>query len=99
MSRFGKEKKICPVCKSPIFLIGLYWCNKCKKWYEEIDFLDTSKEEIDEDCKKCVYLTKTKFKKNNMPLFYCNCSKSERTMEKLRDFRKCIKIEYIGGKN
>ncbi len=93
MSRFEKEKKFCPVCKSTIFLTGLYWCNKCKKWYEDIDFLE-KKEEFDEDCKKCVYLVKTKFKKMNIPLFYCNCFKSKRNMEKLRDFRKCDKIEY-----
>ena len=98
MTQKSTEKE-CPVCKTEISLYGLYWCNICKKWYEEIDFLNPD-EEYDEDCKKCYYLAKTKFKKNNQFLHYCNSLDSlrenpNRRTEKIRDFRKCSAIKYI----
>ena len=89
-----KNGKVCPICSSEVVLISIYWCGKCGRWLEEIDFLDLSKEEIDEECKKCDYLAETNYKKNDMTIFYCNSFGTERLMEKLRDFRKCSKIKY-----
>ena len=85
-----RTEKHCPTCNSIVTYIGMYYCRECKKYYEDIDFLDLSEEEIDEDCKKCFYLKGTEFKKNDQQLFVCNCLKSDRIMEKINDFRKCI---------
>lgn len=87
------KNKLCPICNKDLTIpADLYWCYNCKKWFEDIDFLD-SEIEIDEDCKKCEWLTETAFKRNNLTVFYCNNMKSERKMEKIRDFRKCSEFK------
>ena len=78
----------CPMCKKQLTNLGIYFCNKCNKWFETIDFLEF-KNQINKDCKKCTYLTKTDFKKNNQTLYYCNNLKTNKEMEKINDFRKC----------
>lgn len=83
-----KPFKRCPRCNNETIKNGLFYCIKCQSWYEEIDFLPKNVK-YNEDCKLCYYLVETKFKKNNQILFYCNSLKTQRIMEKLRDFRKC----------
>lgn len=90
--------KLCPLCNRELIEKCLYWCFNCKKWFEDIDFLD-SEVKIDEDCKKCEWFVETAFKKNNLTLFYCNNLKTDRRTEKIRDFRKCNEFkETIGEK-
>lgn len=86
--RKNKKIELCPICNNNLMEIILYWCFNCEKWFEDIDLLDSG-EEINEDCKKCEWLTETTFKKNNLTLFYCNSLKTNRRMEKIRDFRRC----------
>ncbi|KKN00227.1 hypothetical protein LCGC14_1139990 [marine sediment metagenome] len=83
-----KENIPCPICNRKLSNIGIYFCNKCNKWFEDIDFLEPGTK-IDEDCKKCAWLTETDFKKNDQTLFYCNNLKTNRQMEKINDFRRC----------
>lgn len=86
-NKFG----ICPSCKThSIIGKGLYYCPNCLHWFEDIDFLSKEEQEkADKECLECVELVKTEFKKNNLPLYYCNSMKTDRKMEKIRDFRKC----------
>lgn len=82
--------KYCLKCGNQLIKSGMFWCNSCKLWFEEIDFLSPEeKEKLNEDCKKCTSLAKTEFKKNNLTVFVCNSFKSTRIMEKIKDFRKC----------
>ena len=91
--RISRNHQECPICKRILILSGLFWCYKCKKWFEDVDFLDISKEDHNIDCKlKCIFLKETEFKKNSQTLYYCNSMETDRLMEKLIDFRKC---EYI----
>ena len=90
----SRNDQICPICKSNLIFSGLFWCDKCKKWFEEIDFLDIPKESLNIDCKtKCIFLKETEFKKNGQTLYYCNNPKTDRIMEKINDFRGCVYIE------
>ena len=90
--------KLCPLCNRELIERCMYWCFNCKKWFEDIDFLDLEVK-IDEDCKKCEWLVETEFKKNDLTLFYCNNTKADRKVEKIRDFRKCNEFkETIGEK-
>jgi len=86
------EKKFCPICNNELATICIYWCYKCKKWFEDIDFLDPEIK-FDEDCKKCSWLAETGFEKNNLTMFVCNSLKSKRKMEKIRDFRRCKEFD------
>lgn len=91
-------EEICPLCKNHLIIgMGFYYCQKCLRWFEDIDFLSKEEQEkADEECLECIKLVKTKFKKNNMPLYYCNCIESSSAVEKIRDFRKC---KFIKRKN
>ncbi len=40
-------------------------------------------------CKECNYLTKTRFNKKGLDLYYCNCLQSKEEMEKTTDFKIC----------
>ena len=89
-----EEIKICPLCKNHLIIgMGYYHCQKCSHWFEDIDFLSKEEQEkADKECLECTWLVKTEFKKNDMPLYYCNCldaSKIKNMVEKMRDFRKC----------
>ena len=89
------EIKLCPVCSQNLLnSTGGYWCFNCEKWFEDIDFLD-SEVKIDEDCKKCKWLVETAFKRDDLTVFYCNNMKTDRRMEKTRDFRKCDEFKEI----
>lgn len=92
----NKNKKRCPICNKDLIFRALYWCSKCMRWFEEIDFLDLSINETNDGCKICEYLSQTDYKKNDLPLFYCNNLKTDRLMEKIRDFRKCKEIKLKG---
>lgn len=87
--------KECPLCKShSIIYRELYYCLNCLHWFEDIDFLSKEEQEkADKGCLECKKLAKTKFRKNNIPLYYCNSLKSNSKVEKIKDFRKCEFIE------
>lgn len=90
--------EICPLCKNhSIIKKGIYYCPNCLHWFEDIDFLSKEEQEkADKECLECIELIKTDFRKNGMPLYYCNSMNTNQKMEKIRDFRKC---KFIRRKN
>lgn len=47
----------------------------------------------EETCKECDWLTETKFKRNGLDVYYCNCLGAKPFMEKTTNFKKCDKFK------